>query len=108
VSTPNIPLPYPPQEPETDEVPTAEAELQIILLPTSIENGTSGPAGPPGGPTGTTGQITQFAVVVILVTGTLFGARLADLGPAVTTVAVLAELIIVLGLAHFRRISRHK
>jgi len=105
VSTPNTPLPHPPPESETAEVPTAQAELQIVLLPTSIENRNSDPAGGTGG---TTGQIMRFTAVVILVTGTLFGARLAHLGPVITTVAVLTELVTALGLARFRRISRHK
>lgn len=105
MSTPNTPLSHPSPESEAAEAPTEQAELQILLLPTSIENGTSDPAVPPGG---TNGQITQFTVVLIMVTGTLFGARLAQLGPAVTTVAVLAELAVALGLAYFRRISRRR
>jgi hypothetical protein len=113
VSTPNIPLPPPPPEPETaDEAPTAEAELHIVLLPIRAENGAGDAAGQPRGPTGTaggpTGQITQFVIAVVLITGTLFGARLAHLSPAGTAIAVLAELVTVLGLAQFRRISRHK
>lgn len=104
MSTPNLPLPPPSPEPEIAEVPTAEAELQILLFPTSMENGTSHPEGP----TGSTGQITQFAAVVILMTSTLFGARLAHLSPAVTIVAALVELAAALGLAHFRTISRRK
>lgn len=107
MSTPNTPLPHRPPERDTAEVPTAAAELQILLFPTDLGN-EIGTVNQPQWSPGTAGWITQLTFAAFLMAGTLLVANLIHLRPAATVVIVLTELVTVFVIAQFRRSSRHK
>jgi hypothetical protein len=106
---PQQPAPVPPQpsKPSSADVPTARAELQLLLLPPADTEGeTNGSTRPSDRLAGAAGGLGHAALAVVLVLGTLRLASPAHLNPIMTTSLIIAELITIVGMALLHRAPR--
>ena len=107
---PQQPAPVPPQppKPNSPDVPTARAELQVLLLPpavvlTDADSRINGPIRSSERLIRAASGLAHAALAVILVLGTLCLASPARLNPNMTTTLIVAELITVFGIALLHR-----
>jgi hypothetical protein len=106
---PQQPAPVPPQppKPSSPDVPTARAELQLLLLPPAdAEAETSSSIRPSERLAQAASGLGHAALAVVLVLGTLRLASPAHLNPIMTTSLIIAELITIVAMALLHRAPR--